>query len=67
MEPAIPVRRPGSIFLASGCSRYRLLSCWPVFKLGPLGAFIAIPVAETVLALVAYYYFRKGKWKQVAV
>ena len=38
-----------------------------VFKLGPLGAFIAIPVAETVMALVAYYYFRKGKWKQVAV
>ena len=38
-----------------------------VFKLGPTGAFIAIPVAETVMALVAYYYFRKGKWKQVAV
>jgi Na+-driven multidrug efflux pump len=37
------------------------------FSLGPVGAFIAIPVAETVLALAAWYYFRKGKWKQVKV
>ena len=28
-------------FLASGCFRYRLLSRWQVFKLGPTGAFIA--------------------------
>lgn len=31
------------------------------------GAFIAIPVAETVLALIAWYYFKKGKWKEVKV
>ena len=31
------------------------------------GAFIAIPVAETLIALVAWYYFKKGKWKQVQV
>lgn len=37
------------------------------FELGPLGAFIAIPSAETVLALLAFYYFKKGKWKTVAV
>lgn len=38
-----------------------------VFGMGPVGAFIAIPVAETVLAFAALYYFRKGKWKEVKV
>ncbi|MBL7887393.1 MAG: MATE family efflux transporter [Flavobacterium sp.] len=37
------------------------------FKLGPIGAFIAIPVAESVLALLAFYFFKKGKWKLVEV
>lgn len=37
------------------------------FDLGPTGAFIAIPVAETAIALIAWYYFRKGKWKVVKV
>ncbi len=31
------------------------------------GAFIAIPVAETLIALLAWYYFKKGKWKVVKV
>lgn len=31
------------------------------------GAFIAVPVAETFIALVAWYYFKKGKWKEVEV
>lgn len=31
------------------------------------GVFIAIPVAETLIALVAWYYFKKGKWKTVKV
>ncbi len=31
------------------------------------GAFIAIPVAETAIALIAWYYFKKGKWKTVKV
>ncbi len=31
------------------------------------GAFIAIPVAEAFLALIAWYYFKKGKWKEVKV
>lgn len=35
--------------------------------MGPTGAFIAMPVAETALALAAWYYFRKGKWKEVKV
>ncbi len=31
------------------------------------GAFIAIPVAESLLAVIAWYYFKKGKWKTVQV
>ncbi len=31
------------------------------------GAFIAVPVAEAVIALVAWYYFKRGKWKEVVV
>lgn len=31
------------------------------------GVFIAIPVAETMIALMAFYYFKKGKWKLVQV
>lgn len=42
-----------------------LLSEW--LHMGPLGAFIAIPVAETAIAIIAYYYFKKGKWKSVKV
>ena len=35
--------------------------------LNATGTFIAIPVAETVIALVAWYYFRKGRWKDIKV
>lgn len=35
------------------------------FAMGPTGAFIAIPVAEAVLAIAAWYFFKKGKWKKV--
>ncbi|QHT67646.1 MATE family efflux transporter [Rhodocytophaga rosea] len=31
------------------------------------GAFIAIPAAESLIACVAWYYFKKGNWKQVKV
>ncbi|MCD6012814.1 MAG: multidrug transporter MatE [Flavipsychrobacter sp.] len=37
------------------------------FNLGSKGAFIAIPAAETLIAIVAWYYFKKGKWKEVKV
>ena len=35
--------------------------------LGMIGAIVAIPVAETLMALIAWYFFRKGKWKEVKV
>lgn len=37
------------------------------FGQGPLGAFIAVPVAETLIAIASWYFFKKGKWKQVKV
>lgn len=36
-------------------------------NLGATGAFIAIPVAETFIAVAAYIVFKKGRWKQVKV
>lgn len=38
-----------------------------IFKLGVTGAFIAIPVAETALAIAAWYSFKKGKWKEIKI
>lgn len=37
------------------------------FHLESTGAFIAIPAAQVLIAIVAWYYFRKGKWKTVQV
>jgi putative MATE family efflux protein len=37
------------------------------FHLKAIGAFIAIPIAETTIALIAWYFFRKGKWKTIQV
>lgn len=37
------------------------------FDIKSTGAFIAIPAAETLIALVAWYFFKKGKWKSVQV
>ena len=44
-------------FLGSVCGGSRLQIS------GPTGAFIAIPAAESMMAILAFYYFRKGKWK----
>jgi putative MATE family efflux protein len=38
-----------------------------VFDLKATGTFIAIPVAETTIALVAWYYFKKGNWKLIRI
>ncbi|HTH82148.1 MAG TPA: MATE family efflux transporter [Mucilaginibacter sp.] len=37
------------------------------FDLRTTGAFISIPVAETLIALSSWYYFKRGKWKEVKV
>ena len=42
-----------------------LLTKW--FNMGATGSFIAIPVAETLIAIAAYIVFKKGKWKSVVV
>lgn len=36
-------------------------------NLGPLGVFIAIPVAETAITIASIVLFRKGKWKLVKI
>lgn len=38
-----------------------------VVNMGPSGVFIAIPVAESAIAVVAILIFRQGKWKTVQV
>jgi MATE family, multidrug efflux pump len=37
------------------------------FKMGALGIFIAITLAEVLLAIIAIVWFRKGSWKKVQV
>lgn len=42
------------------------------FLAGPMnmfysGAALAIPISESILALIAWYYFRKGKWKELKI
>ncbi len=39
------------------------LSKQPALK--ATGAFLAIPIAETLIALMAWFYFKKGNWKNV--
>jgi putative MATE family efflux protein len=46
---------PFAYFLATGTT------------LSTTGAFIAIPVAESLIAIFAFYYFKKGKWKMMKV
>jgi putative MATE family efflux protein len=36
-------------------------------NLGPIGVFIAIPVAELGIALAGFMLFKKGKWKTISV
>ncbi|KAA2242996.1 MATE family efflux transporter [Chitinophaga agrisoli] len=36
-------------------------------QLGPLGVFIAIPVAETAMSIAAFVLFKRGRWKKVVI
>jgi putative MATE family efflux protein len=38
-----------------------------VLHMGATGVFIAIPTAETSIAIAAYIMFRKGKWKKTKI
>ena len=42
-----------------------LLAKW--LNMGAVGSFISIPVAESFMAIAAYIFFKKGKWKSVVV
>jgi Na+-driven multidrug efflux pump len=37
------------------------------FNLGASGVFMAIPIAETLLTILAIIYFRRGRWKAMKV
>lgn len=37
------------------------------FHMGAVGAFIAIPISETAIAIACYILFKKGKWKETVV
>jgi Na+-driven multidrug efflux pump len=37
------------------------------FDFGPIGIFLAITVAEILIAIIGIWLFKKGKWKTVQV
>ena len=37
------------------------------FNWGPVGVFVAIPIAETAIAIAGIWLFKKGKWKKVKI
>ena len=37
------------------------------FDFGPMGVFLAVVLAEALIAVIGIIWFRKGKWKQVKV
>lgn len=36
-------------------------------SLGTKGVYLAIPIAESLIAVLAFYYFKKGAWKKMQV
>lgn len=37
------------------------------YDLGPMGVFIAIPAAETLMAIASVILFRRGRWKKINI
>ncbi len=37
------------------------------FEMGPNGAFIAIAIAQTILAIISMIWFKRGAWKKLSV
>lgn len=37
------------------------------FSMGPTGAYLAVPISETVIAIAAFIIFKRGKWKLVKI
>ncbi|MBB4807575.1 putative MATE family efflux protein [Chryseobacterium defluvii] len=37
------------------------------FEMGPKGVFISIPVAETLITVIAFILFKRGRWKTIKV
>jgi len=38
-----------------------------IFGWGLTGAFAAVPIAETLIAITAWYFFKKGRWKKIKI
>jgi Na+-driven multidrug efflux pump len=34
---------------------------------GPMGVFVAIPIAETAVTVTSFILFKKGRWKTVKI
>jgi Na+-driven multidrug efflux pump len=43
------------------------LSDGAILALGPLGVFLSIAIAESILALMGIYFFKKGRWRTMKV
>lgn len=38
-----------------------------VYEMSSTGVFLSIPIAESLIAILAFYFFRKGKWKNIKI
>ena len=62
--------RTPTLINAFGFWAFQIPLAWVLaktFGLGSTGVFIAVPVAETAIAIAAYVLFKRGRWKEVKV